>query len=1445
MAVKPEYKFKPYTPTRLKMASTASTEDKTLKSLQTQRANLDARLRAEGINPDTLGGEFDNRNLIEKTLNLRPDQGVLMDFFEIINRPVEAVKAGILAGAKGESILEGAWEGISGNVNERGYTRGSEFLEELGAPVPTEGLAGFILDVGVDIALDPLTYVPAGFFLKGFKKLTAKTGKGVINAAGEAQEALIRRLAVQFPDEPIDDVLRRLSDSQLEDVLFEGNSTLFNEDIYLNPKKYTKAQIKANKKAYKNSIEALKSRGDTLRDIIQGKAKSPFKPTKANPDGIYEYVKTEMKVYDDIAESIEAVDPGNIKVVMTTSQNRMSDIIIYKRYADTDIFTKVGKLEVKKFAGAMGPTATMEVTGKGLNRGIRFKQSKKAFQFSDTLSTRLDDFLNKTIDGKTIKSRALDIYDSKKGALEIADLVKGNKTLSDEYANLVFDMMEEKGVQTLVFGASEKPLYISLEQARKYLKVGRGIELGSGSGKIAKIKTGVDKAAATIDDIIDISAEGRKFIQEQMGNGAASIEEAIETYNASRRQFRLIPTLTVDDATLKQIVEAGDFIEPDDVVRGFGNREFTYEMGIIDRAAQKEGIIGEVGRALQKFTTNFKNLFSLTGDLPPEFRDMMKGIEGKTMIDLERRSARLASIKKNLVAVDPKAGEYLSELFEAGAYIDEAGQLRRMKRDYGLNDFFDYVFKRNTDGTPIILPEFADQATKNNFIRQINDLYYDYTSMINFKGQPISTLRNGKNLAFDVVESNGGTKLVVENLGSGELKEFTTWLANTPRATNFDNFVHFGQKRLSKGAVKLIKENTGQYQEASRLMDDILQSLVKEGGFVDIPQKLAGQMGYMRHIMSKEAYESLRLTLPGVASKFSRKGSDLLQSRVFVGSIDEVNAGLREFSKLDVDLFDPDAFNAMEDLIKVTQRKVEQKQMLSLVLDARGKNGQRLFRVADNTVAARRELAAGEVMLKSFDEEFPTLLKNLSDGSKKELEGILKNMGFGKDTALVMHKNARDILKRVEKAYIDLPEFVKGYDKLLNTWKGLTLITPGFHMRNLFGNSFNSYAVGMDLAAQSRYATKAMLELDEFTKIGRKLASGAELTVKEKEIYKLVSGFYESGVAQTHRGIRDLEQIKEAVSQATKGGALKTGYNNIIRFNFNVAEKMDDFQRYMLYRWALDKTGDSIKASRTVAESLFDYHHLTNFEKDYMKRLFPFYTFMKNNFVFQAKNIFNNPKAYARTGRTYKYGLENLAGYGPNDLPDYATENMWIPIPISVNKNDKEAVAFLKANLPLADFTELVENPFKKGVISLTAPAKLLIEFGVGRDLFTGQPLSAFPGQTNAMEAGTGVLSGLRDRRGNLTITQSPIAQKILNDIGLRTPINVASAGLDVLDTLTGYQGAPEGFGDFLQRAGIAGVQDVDNLELTQLYQDLEKLRELKKYYEQETGNQLPVLPRG
>jgi len=1458
-----EYKFKPYTPTNLKAAlpqSSLTQEEKTRKSLESQRANLDARLRAEGVDPDTLGGEFDNRNLIEKALNLTPDQNLLFDFFEIINRPVEAVKGALVAGYEGKDILTGAWEGISG----QDVTSGSEVLKTFTGIEPKTGLGKFVADVGADILLDPLTYVNAGFLLKGFKKLNSKTLTNIIKNSDELYTNALENLFKKIPlekGESVIDYIKRIETSKTDDVLRFGLETDFDNVRYLSGEDLDYAYSITGLKKRADLLEEMYSRPPVIVETINSKGKKTTARYVANADGTAsrlrysEAVKSELNFYKQIKDLLEVDD--SIKVILTSTDNTRPDIIVLKRVQGTDNFLQIGNFEVKKLNGAVLSSATLKIDDAGR---VVFSKGKGAFQYSDVLNQKFSDFIQNT---KVM-------YEGSEQSIE--DIIKGLKTkagertknieelianapkeVQEQYKDIIFDMLDEKGVKEFAFATPDgRTIFLTADEARKYGKLkditgfsetgtraARAARPAKIKGFLNKLKNGtldtakLTKSQKALYDFLVDFVGGKTQLNKILQDSTQSLDEiSEEVAQAISSQFRFRPTIVIDDAAEAAMKADGVGLNLDAVAdRYVGNTLLDRQVGILEYIGQtKGGRVGAIARAADAFLKKFTSLFSLKSALGEETYSKLKKILGETMFDLERRSARLASLKASLIKIDPKAGELLSELIEAGAYIDAAGNIRRLKRSVGLSDFLDYALKRTEDGVEIVLPQFADEATRVNFLKRMNRLYEDSAT--------------GIDDFFSVVERNGATVLKF-NGDASELKEFMKWIDNQKMLnnTNIPNYVMFGEKRLSEAAKKLLKEGNEFVKEYQKISDDVLRELVEKAGFENLPRELSGQIGYMRHIMTKEAYEMLARKSHKVSSLFSKPGSDVLAQRTFLGSVDEVNAALKEFYNLEMDLFDPNAFNAMEDLIKVAQRKLEQRQVLDLVLNATGKDGQKLMRVARNL----RETPIGptEVAFKKFEETFSALNKNLSPDGQAAMKNFLKAQGYTEDSMVVMNKSAYDVLKRVEKAYVDIPPLVKMYDKFLNTWKGLTLISPGFHLRNMFGNMFNSYAIGMNLFDQTRYLRTAMLELDEFQRIGKKLAQGLELTPSEDEIFKLVKGYFENGVSQTHRGIRDLEQIKEAVEQARQAGKLKTGYNNLIRFNFNVAEKMDDVQRYMLYRWSLDKTGDASKAARTVSEALFDYSHLTPFEKDVMKRVFPFYTFMKNNFIFQAKNIFNNPKQYARVGRAYKYGLEDLAGYGPEDLPDYTTENMWIPLPMTVNKNDKQAIAFLKANLPLSDFTEFVENPFKKGVISLTAPVKLLIEFGAGRDLFTGAPLRDFPGQRNAMEEGTGVFSRLRDSRGNFTITQSPLAQKIMNDIGLRTPLNIAGVGIDALDTIAGYQGTPEGLGDFMVRAGLVGIQERDKIELTALYQDLERLRELKKFYEQETGNQLPILPRG
>jgi hypothetical protein len=371
------------------------------------------------------------------------------------------------------------------------------------------------------------------------------------------------------------------------------------------------------------------------------------------------------------------------------------------------------------------------------------------------------------------------------------------------------------------------------------------------------------------------------------------------------------------------------------------------------------------------------------------------------------------------------------------------------------------------------------------------------------------------------------------------------------------------------------------------------------------------------------------------------------------------------------------------------------------------------------------------------------------------------------------------------------------------------------------------------------------MNLRRYKKLARLRAEVGEQALKQSDRVFLNS-FDEvarSGVLTGHRGARDLEDVKSMIDRLGQGKELqkKGVLTRLVESNFNFAEEMDDIQRIALYQWSLRKTGNSAAAFKQVREALFDYTLLTPFERDVMKRAVPFYTFMKNNLLFQSKNIIQNPKQYAKLLRSYKHWTEGMTDMDINDLPDYMTQNMWLPFPTLVNRDDKDSINFLKLNLPPSDFAELVENPLRKGVTSLTVPAKIAFEIGTGRDTFTGAPLKEFPGQVNRMEKGTGVLSGLRGKDGEAYLSGDPVIQKIADDLGLRNPRKLITALLDVADVGTGKQSFGSFVDDFGNILGMTTTKSLSEIQLTSLYQKLEELRNLKKLYEQRTGEKLPT----
>lgn len=134
-------------------------------SYATNQANyLKDKLIANGIDPNNA---TDTRNFLEKSLNLTPDQNVLFDILELINRPQQALFGAIDSAQKGKDAWKGALEGLSGNKD----TSGGQLLRNAGFE-DSKGIgADDILGFGLDVLLDPMDLIGVG--------LAGKAGKAV------------------------------------------------------------------------------------------------------------------------------------------------------------------------------------------------------------------------------------------------------------------------------------------------------------------------------------------------------------------------------------------------------------------------------------------------------------------------------------------------------------------------------------------------------------------------------------------------------------------------------------------------------------------------------------------------------------------------------------------------------------------------------------------------------------------------------------------------------------------------------------------------------------------------------------------------------------------------------------------------------------------------------------------------------------------------------------------------------------------------------------------------------------------------------------------------------------------------------------------------------------------------------------------------------------------
>lgn len=888
---------------------------------------------------------------------------------------------------------------------------------------------------------------------------------------------------------------------------------------------------------------------------------------------------------------------------------------------------------------------------------------------------------------------------------------------------------------------------------------------------------------------------------------------------------------------------------------------------------------GEGVELIKKAAVNVKYALNAKAGLSDDLIKQLDEISGELGTKARQYKLTLTELQKELAKYGEEGDRLFKQLFESNTRVITRGKKLFIETPNAklsvktiLEDVLDNF--KNKKVRAYILPELSRWSKRNagqvdNLLRTLNkeigaDLFVKKLSSAGDVSIEISRKASQKEIteALERLLSQG------RNKGSILRKQITFKgaIVDTPEMRKWI------EKIGSKEVNKLLATGQDVTRKARELISDMGKYKI---GATVFPEGTR----YMRRVITKEGKEFIAQKSPFVKQLYKKPGKDLLTGRTYSSGLitSEINRAMKNLYGATNDVFNESAIASLNDLINVAVEKAGQREALKAILgididvidSPKGRqtlinkireDNTNFFRPVTNTTEEVAKLGPEFQVLtkKTIDREFSNLFNNLPKEMKVVWETMLEEAGADVvgNATLAMNKSVYGVLKNLDNAYREVPEFIKLYDNFLNTWKEVNLLSPAFNGRNFLGNSMNMYVSGMGVIDQLRYTTQAFFDLRKYDELSRKLALDPYnmkglLTPDDLRFMDEVGQFFNEGISQSYKNTRDLDSVLKRLQDEASGKvAAKKGigkvYDNYVKANFKAAENIDNMQRYAMWKWKKAQLGkvnpggvnNGFEAAKAVKESLFDYTNLTSVEKDYMKRLIPFYTFFKNNLIFQAKNITKMPNQYKKMLRAYKYWGEDVADLKESDIPEYMAGNMWLPIPLQIDANDEEKIMWLKTNLPLSDFTEFIDKPVKKGVSSVSVPIKLIWELGSERELFTGAPIEQFAGQQNRMEDPDNQIffNEARGKNGEIYLSGDPTIQKIADELGLRTPRRLASSILDVLDAATGAQSTGDLVEDILSRSGFVDTKTRSDLELNALYQRVEKLRNLKKLYEQNVG---------
>lgn len=312
----------------------------------------------------------------------------------------------------------------------------------------------------------------------------------------------------------------------------------------------------------------------------------------------------------------------------------------------------------------------------------------------------------------------------------------------------------------------------------------------------------------------------------------------------------------------------------------------------------------------------------------------------------------------------------------------------------------------------------------------------------------------------------------------------------------------------------------------------------------------------------------------------------------------------------------------------------------------------------------------------------------------------------------------------VHKAFTNIDEIhdmLKGYDAVQGYFKKTaTIANLPYHTRNAISAYLMNWYGGMKMG-------DSMGDYKMAGEVLFKTRAGKELVGKEKELW---DEFADLGLnAQLFQGVEDMgDRVVQSLGASTMSKTI--GHENpLFRAGTSVGRGTEDFFRFAHYTNKRRQGFSPYQASESVKKVHYDYSDLSDFEQNIMRRIFPFYSWTRKNLPRTLEILFSEPEKIARIEKISN-AFEDMFEDAPLDpelLPDFLAEG----IPVFIGKDDNGDYQYfrLKGVVPALDLGVL-GDPLKEGAGMMSPLIKTPLELGTNYDLFRGQRIRDYEGQT-------------------------------------------------------------------------------------------------------------------